>query len=307
MQVRRLHLTEYEHWIKKIHYAKRIPNIMFGYGLFIDKKLHGVCTFGMPPSSTLAQSIAGENYKNIVLELNRLVTSENLKKNTLSQFVSKSIKQLDKPKIIISFADPNNNHHGYIYQATNFIYTGISSNTTQLIDKFGNEFHFRNIGHYQKSNKLNVDLVKRRSNEKDLNRIEIANYLKMYKGDYTNKKLDEIFGYKDTAAHWFRTDAGFSFPKIDDWLKLKKILGFCDKYDSVMTSYELIPCPTQIIKKLELKKINIKGKHRYIYIHAHKKDKKNILKFFKYNKLDYPKGVNKNYKIQQEKQQAYLF
>ncbi len=82
---------------------------------------------------------------------------------------------LEKPKIIISFADPNNFHHGYIYQATNFIYTGISSNTTQLIDKFGNEFHFRNIGHYQKNNKLDVQLVKRRKQEDKLDKIEIAN------------------------------------------------------------------------------------------------------------------------------------
>ena len=54
------------------------------------------------------------------------------------------------------------NHSGYIYQATNFIYTGQSSNVFQLIDKEGKEFHFRNIGHYQKNNKLKVSLVKRR-------------------------------------------------------------------------------------------------------------------------------------------------
>ena len=30
-----------------------------------------------------------------------------------------------------------------------------------LIDKDGKEFHFRNIGHYQKNNKLKVQLVKR--------------------------------------------------------------------------------------------------------------------------------------------------
>ena len=113
-------------------------------------------------------------------------------------------------------------HAGYIYQSTNFIYTGVSSNVTKLVDKFGKEFHFRNIGHYQKNNKLNAKLIKRRLNEKDINKIGFANYLRKNKGDWTAKKLDLEFGRKNTAAHWFRTDKGFSFPDIDNWIKLKK-------------------------------------------------------------------------------------
>ena len=100
MEVRRLQRKEYKYWIKNIHYAKRLPNVMFAFGLILEKKIHGVCTFGMPPSSTLQKSIAGDNYKDIVLQLNRLVTYDNLKKNTLSQFLMKSIKLLKKPKIM---------------------------------------------------------------------------------------------------------------------------------------------------------------------------------------------------------------
>ena len=47
-------------------------------------------------------------------------------KNALSYFVSQSLKQLPKPKVIVSYADTSQNHHGYIYQATNWIYTGLS-------------------------------------------------------------------------------------------------------------------------------------------------------------------------------------
>jgi len=304
--VRKLERIEYKHWIEEMHYAKRMPSISFAYGMFVNNKLSGVCTFGMPPSSTLAQSIAGKNYKDIVIELNRLITLDNLPKNSLSQFVSQSFSLLPKPKIIVSFADPNNNHHGYIYQATNFIYTGESTNTSQWIDAEGKEFHFRNIGHYQKNNRLNVSLNKRRLNEDKINRDDIANYLRDYKGKYTAKDLDNIFGYKDTAAHWFRTDVGFSFPRIDDWIKLKTILNFDDTYDSVMSAYELVPCANEIIKKLKLQKIKIKGKHRYIYICANKKDKKNIMQNFKLKSLPYPKGKNKNYEVFVEKQQGCL-
>ena len=37
-------------------------------------------------------------------------------------------------------------------------------------------------------------------------------------------------------------------------------------------------------------------KHRYIYIIANKKDKKKLFKELKYPISDYPKGINKNYK-----------
>ena len=225
MVIRSANKFIYDYWILHKHYAKRLC-LCYAFGLYINKMIEGVITFGMPPSSTLAESICGKENAQYVLELNRLIINDNLPKNTLSQFVSKSINMLKKPKIIVSFADPNMNHSGYIYQATNFIYTGQSSNVFQLIDKEGKEFHFRNIGHYQKNNKLKVSLVKRKKNEDLIDRVEIATYLRKNKGNYTAKQIDKIFGYKDTVAHWFRLDSGFSFPKIEDWSKPKKLLGF---------------------------------------------------------------------------------
>jgi len=287
---------ECKDWLLNKHYAKRMCSISYAFGLFNENKLLiGVVTFGMPPSSNLAESICGNNYKEYVLELNRLVVNEGLPKNTLSFFVSNAIKKIPNNNIIVSFADANMNHNGYIYQATNFIYTGVSSNTTKLIDKYGDEFHFRNIGHYQKNNKVNAKLIKRRLKEDKINRVDIAEYLRRYKQNFTAKKLDLIFGYKDTAAHWFRTDKGFSFPSVDDWNKLKTILHFDDTFDIVMNNYEWIPCANDIIQKLELKKIEILPKHRYILFSGSKKFKKKCLKNFKLETLKYPKGKNKRY------------
>ena len=281
-------------WLLHKHYAKRIPSISYAFGLF-DEDLVGIITFGMSPSSTLSASICGEKYKNLVLELNRLVVNDGLDKNALSYFVSKSINKLPKPKILISFSDNNMNHNGYIYQATNFIYTGKTSNENMYLDKEGKEFHFRNLGHYQKNNKLNVKLIKRRLNEDKIDKIEIANYLRKHKGQWTAKKLDEVFGYKDTAAHWFRTDNGFSFVNVDDWTKLKKLLNLDNTYDDVMLSYKRVADVKEIIKKLELKKINILPKNRYIFITANKKDRKKIVSNLKLKQLTYPKGQNKRY------------
>ena len=146
--------------LKNMHYLKRIPNIVRSFGFYVNNQLRGIITYGLPASRTLCTSICGEAFAEDVIELNRLFLFNN-EKNQASYFVSQTLKLLDKPKIIVSFADGNVNHNGYVYQASNFIYTGISSNIFNYVDKDGKEFHFRNIGHYQKKNKLNVSLIKK--------------------------------------------------------------------------------------------------------------------------------------------------
>ena len=58
------------------------------------------------------------------------------------------------------------------------------------------------------------------------------------KSGWTTKKVDDHFGYKHTAGHWFRKDNNSgSIPKQSDWWELKKILGFDNKYDEVVTEF----------------------------------------------------------------------
>ena len=74
----------------------------------------------------MCEGLCGKEHSKKVLELNRLVLRNN-KKNEASILVSKSLKLLPKPSIVISYADTSQNHVGYIYQATNFIYLGLSA------------------------------------------------------------------------------------------------------------------------------------------------------------------------------------
>ena len=74
-----------------------------------------------------------------------------------------------------------------------------------------------------------------------VNQADICDYLKYWrdKAGYTTKKVDEHFGYKYTAGHWFRKDNNSgSIPKPSDWWELKKILNFDDKYDKKVTTME---------------------------------------------------------------------
>jgi len=122
--VRSIDNEQCKEWIIYKHYAKRIPPIEYAFGLFNDFNiLSGIVTYSTPISTHL-RSCFGNRYK--LMELNRLVINEGLGKNVLSFFVSQSLKMLPKPLVIVSYSDTAQNHNGYIYQATNFIYTGLS-------------------------------------------------------------------------------------------------------------------------------------------------------------------------------------
>jgi hypothetical protein len=118
------------HWLLlNIHYAKRIPSISYTFGLFERSELVGVVCYGTPASSPLRRGICGEKWETIVLELNRLCLINN-KPNEASRLVGFSLRLIPSPRIVISFADTEQNHLGIVYQATNFLYTGLSAKRT---------------------------------------------------------------------------------------------------------------------------------------------------------------------------------
>ena len=130
-------------WLLHKHYAKRIPSISYAFGLF-DTDLVGICTLGSPPSRALCIGVCGEENAHKVLELNRLCVNDNLERNVLSYFVGSCLKLLKKELIIVSYADTSMNHNGYIYQATNWIYTGLSYKMNEW-RQIGTNKHSRNL------------------------------------------------------------------------------------------------------------------------------------------------------------------
>lgn len=111
------------------HYAHKFPSISYAYGLFLNEELQGCVTYGTPPSPPLRQGICGKEYSHLVLELNRLFLLYN-RPNEGSMLVGRSLQKLPTPAIIVSFADKSMGHVGYVYQATNFLYVGLSAKRT---------------------------------------------------------------------------------------------------------------------------------------------------------------------------------
>ena len=65
------------------------------------------------------------------LELNRVVLVNN-RPNEASLLVARSIALLPKPKVLVSYADTAHDHVGYVYQATNWLYTGATKPRTDI-------------------------------------------------------------------------------------------------------------------------------------------------------------------------------
>ena len=126
LTVRPIGTDETREWFLYKHYAKRLPNTVYAFGLYDGARLVGVCSFGVPPSPSLIIGSMGEEYKDRFLELNRLCVEEGLPPNSLSFFVSRCLRMLPAPMVVVSYADTAMGHHGYIYQATNFLYTGLT-------------------------------------------------------------------------------------------------------------------------------------------------------------------------------------
>lgn len=124
------------------HYSGRKPQISLAFGWLIDGKLKAVITYGKPASWALCQGICGiKNSKN-VYELNRLCREDDLTE-PLSQFVAATLRRISNLKnwIVVSYADSGANHNGYIYQATNFIYTGKTKERLQFHTPGGHSRH----------------------------------------------------------------------------------------------------------------------------------------------------------------------
>lgn len=132
-------------WLLNKHYLKRWTSFTYSFGLFDSGILVGVVTFGNAVPLTMKKSLFGEEYMNLVYELNRLCTNDNLDKNANSYFLSEAFKLLPKPFIIVSYADKSFGHNGYIYQATNFIYTGESHTQLDWKLKGSEHLHSRTL------------------------------------------------------------------------------------------------------------------------------------------------------------------
>ena len=141
--------------ISKYHYLRGLSVASQNFGAFLNGELIGVVCFAMPISEAGRSMVFGEQYKDHVRELVRLCLVPNCPVKA-SKIVSASIKSLIRFRrknnmsdlhALLSFADTGQGHHGGIYQAMSWLYTGESKyKMRKYWDKTGRFRHHRQNG-----------------------------------------------------------------------------------------------------------------------------------------------------------------
>jgi hypothetical protein len=137
--------------------------ISYAFGAYRGSVLVGVVTYGTPVSSSLRKGVCGDEWSDKVLELNRLCCENS--RNVASILVGRSLRLLPKPSVVVSYADTEQGHVGYIYQATNFIYTGLSAKRTDWKIKGREHLHGATIADESRGQKNRAQWMREKYGE----------------------------------------------------------------------------------------------------------------------------------------------
>lgn len=116
-------------WVSTKHYSRRPSIFWAGFGLEIDGKIEGVVVYGQPSPPIQKHAFKNRDFR--LYELSRLVIQTE-KKNAASFLIGNSLKMLEKPCAVVSYADSAYGHCGFVYQATNWLYTGATKSHDHL-------------------------------------------------------------------------------------------------------------------------------------------------------------------------------
>lgn len=123
------------------HYTHAWTMCRYAFGIFYmgderdvfgnNEKLIGCAIYGFPVGAKAATSICEGLSKDNALELTRLFVHDGYGSNIESYALGQTFKWFKENdteiKLLLSYADSGQEHLGKIYQATNWIYQGVSS------------------------------------------------------------------------------------------------------------------------------------------------------------------------------------
>lgn len=118
-----------ENW----HYSKCLPvGKMVKIGAWENNKFIGVVLFARGANHNMGKQFnLGQDE---CVELVRIALTKHI--TPVSKIMSVALKWLKSSnqgiKLVVSYADPDQNHHGGIYQATNWLYAGLSMKAVKI-------------------------------------------------------------------------------------------------------------------------------------------------------------------------------
>lgn len=138
MEIKPITKSEAESFVLQKHYSRRASIFWAGFGLIENGSTEGVVVYGQPSPPIQRHAFRDRDFK--LYELARLVIQTKTK-NAASFLVGRSLRMLERPCAVVSYADSEWSHCGIIYQAKNWTYTGatVSHDHAYIVD--GNRVH----------------------------------------------------------------------------------------------------------------------------------------------------------------------
>lgn len=135
--------------VTRNHYLHSLPGgTQLAFGAFLDDRLMGALTIGCGPSQ--AYRLVDDASAGDCAVLTRLWLSDELPHNSESRVIGivlRALRKYTSLKFLISYADPSQGHVGIIYQATGWLYTGLSEATPLYDLGDGIPRHSRSFSH----------------------------------------------------------------------------------------------------------------------------------------------------------------
>lgn len=129
-----------DEFCRRYHYTAQGGNKTWRYGLWHNHTLYGIVSYNLPTRET-CESVFGPQHHQHVWHMGRLALPDIAPRNSESRLIAGSLKLIEQhhPHVwaIATYAATDVGHIGYVYQATNAIYTGIAGHTTYYTDPTG--------------------------------------------------------------------------------------------------------------------------------------------------------------------------
>ena len=131
------------------HYLHSMPGgTRLSFGIFVGARLLGALTLGVGPK--LGHRLVEDTKADECATLTRLWLSDELPPNSESRVIGIVLRALKRHtclKFVLAYADPSVGHVGTIYQATGWVYTGLSSPMSMYDLGDGVLRHSRSLGY----------------------------------------------------------------------------------------------------------------------------------------------------------------
>lgn len=133
-------VADAQEFARRYHYTGVGNNLNWRWGLWHGAVLHGIVAYNLPTRRTCA-SVFGAEHEHRVWHMGRLILSDASPRNSESRLIGGSLRAIraEYPDVwaVLTYAATDVGHLGYVYQATNAIYTGVGGDLNYYIDLAG--------------------------------------------------------------------------------------------------------------------------------------------------------------------------